>query len=130
MSSAQNAGLMQRTYSWLFAAAANLNDAVIGVEQETTLDSFSPNQPNILVDAHLEADTPSTIRYKFYIRRADGSQIFIGDQSTFRTSFPAQTRPQLPLGVRPGLFQLVAVQTAGVLTATTLLTTFQRGLSV
>ena len=83
MSSAQNAGLMQRTYAWLFAAAANLNDAVIGVEQETTLDSFSPNQPNILVDAHLEADTPSTIRYKFYIRRADGSQIFIGDQSTF-----------------------------------------------
>ena len=56
MSSAQNAGLMQRTYAWLFAAAANLNDAVIGVEQETTLDSFSPNQPNILVDAHLEAD--------------------------------------------------------------------------
>ena len=52
MSSAQNAGLMQRTYAWLFAAADNLNDAVIGVEQETTLDSFSPNQPNILVDAH------------------------------------------------------------------------------
>ena len=59
MSSAQNAGLMQRTYAWLFAAAANLNDAVIGVEQETTLDSFSPNQPNILVDAHLEADHAS-----------------------------------------------------------------------
>ena len=130
MSSAQNAGLMQRTYSWKFAAAANLNDPVLGVEQETTLDAFSPNQPNILVDAHLEVDHAATIRYKFYIRRADGSQIFIGDQSTFRANFPAQTRPQLPLGVRPGLFQLVAVQTAGALTETTLLTTFQRGLSV
>ena len=123
-------GLAQRTYAWDFAAAANLKDPVIGVEQETQLDSFSPNQANILMDAHLEADTPSTIRYKFYIKRASGEQIFLGDQSTFRPSFPAQTRPQLPAGIKAGLFQLVVIQTAGALTACTLLTTFRSALSL
>ena len=82
------------------------------------------------MDAHLEADTPSTIRYKFFIKRAGGDQVFLGDQSTFRPNFPAQTRPQLPAGIRPGLFQLVAIQTAGALTATTLLTTFRSALSL
>ena len=129
MSSTQG-GLAQRTYAWDFAAADNLNDPVIGVEQETQLESFSPNQANILMDAHLEADTPSTIRYKFFIKRAGGDQVFLGDQSTFRPNFPAQTRPQLPAGIKPGLFQLVAIQTAGALTATTLLTTFRSALSL
>ena len=65
-----------------------------------------------------------------FIRRAGGDQVFIGDQSTFRTNFPAQIRPQMPLGVAAGLFQLVAVQSKGALTAITLLTTFQRALSL
>ena len=129
MSSPQ-AQLMQRTYRWLFAAANNLGEAVLGIEQETQLPSFSPNRPNVLMDAHLEADPADGLQYQFYIRRSDGSQVFIGDQSTFRTNFPAQIRPQLPLGVAAGLFQLVAVQSKGALTATTLLTTFQTGLDV
>ena len=129
MSSTQG-GLAQRTYAWDFAAADNLNDPVIGVEQETQLESFSPNQANILMDAHLEVDPANGLRYKFFIKRASGDQVFIGDQSTFRTNFPAQTRPQLPAGIRPGLFQLVAIQTAGALTATTLLTTFRSALSL
>ena len=129
MSSTQ-AQLMQRTYRWLFAAATALDKAVLGVEQETQLKSFSPNQANILMDAHLEVDPADGLRYQFFVKRASGDQVFIGDQSTFRTNFPAQTRPQMPLGFRPGLFQLVAVQTAGALTPITLLTTFQRALSL
>ena len=129
MSTAQNM-LMQRTYRWLFGAANALGDAVIGVEQETELASFSPNQPNVMMDAHLEADAADGLQYQFYIRRAGGDQVFIGDQSTFRTNFPAQIRPQMPLGVAAGLFQLVAVQSKGALTAITLLTTFQRALSL
>ena len=67
-----SAQLTQRTYIWLFAAATALNKAILGVEQETQLKSFSPNQANIMMDAHLEADPAEGLRYQFFIRRASG----------------------------------------------------------
>ena len=103
-----------------FAAPAALGTAVVGVQQDNSVDLFNFLSPTALLDATHQTDPAVTISYDFGVRRGTTISIISTTGDMLRANRPTQGfRPGFPSKpIMPGQFQFVIIQRAGALTAT------------
>ncbi len=118
----------KRSYIYNFAAPAAVGGEVIGVEEATGLNALTPINDIDLLDAFISSAAAAGVELRFFLRKPGKNDTLIGDQNRLRPSVNVERRPGYPLGLAPGLFQIVMRQTAGALSAQTLTLVFDSDL--
>ena len=113
-----------------FAAPGSLNTDVVGVDQDTGINQFSPRNVNALTDITNVVNPAAGLQFSLFVRRLAGSRTRLGTaESNFLTTLVG-TKAGFPKGLAPGFFQFVEQQTLGALTAQQYNVTFAQPLAV
>jgi len=112
-----------------FAAPGALNTDVVGTDDDTGTNQFSPRNVNAITDITNVLDPAAGLTFALFVRRLAGARARLGAASNFLTTLVG-TKAGFPKGLAPGFFQLVEQQTLGALTAQQYSVTFAQPLAV
>lgn len=104
-------------YQINFAAPGALNTDVVGVDQDTGINFFTPLRNNIITDVEHTLDPAAGLVFTLFTRRTNFRRTALGRSGNFNTTFDGEIRSGFPKALGAGFFQFVEQQQAGALTA-------------
>jgi len=127
--SAQAGGLrtQQRLFSDTSTGALNAETLISDLDTGET--SFTPRNPNRIIDVTHDIDPAAGLVRLLKTRRQERRRL-LGSTPNFLTTFTGDKRPGMPIDLAPGFFQYVEVPVAGALTDQNYLVTYQNPLNL
>lgn len=109
--------VVKTQYQINFAAAGALNTDVVGTDNDTGINFFTPLRQNLITDIQHDLDPAAGLTYTLFTRRTNFRRTRLGSSANFLTTFNGEVRSGFPKALGAGFFQFVNQQNAGALTA-------------